>query len=737
MPPHTSQPLTDSLVAAGGHEQAFDVRTSRALGLASRPGRLIFATLYALMSLGVLPLQTAGLWLSAVFAWELASKLVLDRVLERLGNEAAITAYGVGNFLGSWVFSTIALLGLADGSPIGVAIATTWLGGAFMNNFVYFGANRRLLWTSLAPGIAITLIGPTLAHGVGLQSTLISAMILAALVAAQRYALDHRAVVRQLADRQVAMVDLERKLSIAVEASGDGLFELDLVADELHANPSWLAMLGYGPGELGPAIAGWRAFVHPDDLPQLQSEYEAHYRGETPHTTSELRMLCKDGAYKWVLSRARLVAQTADGRPARMVGTCIDISTRKALEHQLESARDLAESANDAKSVFVANMSHEIRTPLNGVIGIAGALARTRLSAAQREMVGLVQSSGQMLERMLSDILDQAKIEAGKFQLQTAPFDLRREIDTAAELMRARADEKGLALRINYAAAAGGLFEGDAVRIRQIVSNLASNAIKFTTAGEVTVGVATRGRASPGAPATVTIRVSDTGIGFDAETGARLFNRFVQADGSISRRFGGTGLGLSICKSLTELMGGTISASSEPGTGSVFTVELPLTRATAAAGASSGPELDAGTRPIAKARILLAEDHPTNQRVVQLVLEPAGVELTVVGNGQEAVDIFRPGLFDLILMDMQMPVMDGLTATRAIRALERQAGGPATPIAMFTANAMDEHAELATEAGADHRICKPITPERLLADVEAALAAGSGAERPRERARRV
>ena len=273
------------------------------------------------------------------------------------------------------------------------------------------------------------------------------------------------------------------------------------------------------------------------------------------------------------------------------------------------------------------------------------------------------------------------------------------------------------------------MFEGDAVRLKQIVSNLASNAIKFTSSGAVTVKVEALDPAEDGDPTLLRIDVIDSGIGFDAETADRLFSRFVQADGSISRQFGGTGLGLAICKQLSDLMGGRITARSQPGEGSTFSVEIPMVRsmrladyrARLASDADRGDGEAVSANHLAKLRILLAEDHPTNQRVVQLILEPTGIALTTVDNGQEAVDAFRPGLFDLILMDMQMPVMDGLAATRAIRDLEAAAGCQQTPIAMFTANAMDEHLALAAEAGANHHISKPITPERLLAGIELAL----------------
>jgi CheY-like chemotaxis protein len=337
-----------------------------------------------------------------------------------------------------------------------------------------------------------------------------------------------------------------------------------------------------------------------------------------------------------------------------------------------------------------------------------------------------------VLERLLSDILDQSKLEAGDFELQVAPFDLRETIEADAELMRARAEEKSLSFRLAFEAGAEGVFRGDAVRLRQVVSNLAANAIKFTERGEVRIEVGAREPDEPGGWTRLTVTVADTGIGFDDATSQRLFARFVQADGSISRRFGGTGLGLAISKALTERMGGEISAISEPGVGSRFTVELPLERAQPLAdyragraqSATADAEDAADGEILAGLRVLVAEDHPTNRRVIELILGPLGVSLTMAVDGQEAVDAFLPGGFDLVLMDMQMPRLDGLAATREIRRREREAGVAATPIAMLTANAMEEHRRMAFEAGADHHIPKPFTPESLFAGVAETLTRG-------------
>ena len=400
-------------------------------------------------------------------------------------------------------------------------------------------------------------------------------------------------------------------------------------------------------------------------------------------------------------------------------------------EAAIRQARAAAEAASRAKSVFLANMSHEIRTPLNGVIGLAGALGRTELSGEQFEMVSLIRQSGQTLERFLTDILDVSKIEAGKLSLEVDTFDLHEAIEAAVHLMQAAANEKSLNFSLTFGTNARGLFKGDAVRIRQIVSNLASNAVKFTKEGGVAVQVEVIEPENDGDAATLIIKVSDTGIGFDSEARARLFHRFEQADGSITRQFGGTGLGLSICKALTEMMEGTISVMSVPNQGSTFMVKLPLSRSIAldasdtlseAASTTVTPEATDEIEPSRLLRILLAEDHPTNQRVVAMILQPYGVDLTVVENGVKALEAFEAGNFDVVLMDMQMPEMDGLKATQAIRILELTAQLPRTPIAMLSANAMNEHVEQALDAGCDVHIAKPVTPEALVKGIQAALA---------------
>ena len=394
--------------------------------------------------------------------------------------------------------------------------------------------------------------------------------------------------------------------------------------------------------------------------------------------------------------------------------------TLASLEERVRLRTAELEKANAEKSRFLANMSHELRTPLNGVIAISESLAAQQTTAHGRELAELIVSSGRLLEQVLTDILDFSKIEAGEITLAREAFPMEGVVRRIAELHRASAESKGLELAWRIDPDAEGQWMGDSVRLTQVLSNLLSNAVKFTGEGSVRLEVTASGGA-------IGFAVTDTGIGFDDEVKARLFRRFEQADASIRRRFGGTGLGLAISRSLVELMGGRIDVASEPGHGSRFSFNLPLERAANAA-AEPVDEADEAIS-LAGVRVLLAEDHPTNQKVIQLILGAAGVDIETVENGAEALQRLAAGPYDLVLMDMQMPEMDGLTATRLLREREHATGALRTPVIMLTANALDEHVRASRDAGADEHLSKPIRAAalfeamaRVLADEDRAAA---------------
>ncbi|MFZ5719544.1 MAG: PAS domain S-box protein [Pseudomonadota bacterium] len=440
---------------------------------------------------------------------------------------------------------------------------------------------------------------------------------------------------------------------------------------------------------------------------------EGFARGEAP----SLRMHDRTAIAGWRKSGEEFPAEASLARLETQNGYAFtvivrDVSEQRMAEGRLIEAREQAERANLAKSTFLANMSHEIRTPLNGVLGVAGALARTDLAPKQRDMLRLIESSGRALEGLLGDILDLAKVDAGHVSLRSEPLELGGLAREAVELFRASAAEKGVALEIDLDEAAAGVFRGDELKIRQVLSNLLSNAVKFTPQGEVRLAVSAT-RLKDGMER-VRFVVRDTGIGFDPALAETLFERFEQADGSITREYGGTGLGLAISKSLAQLMGGSISATSAPGRGATFRFELPLERVADVAGQAEEATAPEAADVGGVMRVLLAEDHPVNRLTVQLILENLPVELTSVENGAEAVEAFMGSPFDLVLMDMQMPVMDGLAATRRMRALEAEAGAGRTPICMLTANAMADHRLAAEEAGADAFLTKPINAEGLI-----------------------
>jgi signal transduction histidine kinase/ActR/RegA family two-component response regulator len=378
---------------------------------------------------------------------------------------------------------------------------------------------------------------------------------------------------------------------------------------------------------------------------------------------------------------------------------------------EVEAERARAEQANAAKSAFLAFMSHEIRTPLNGVLGMVQAMGRDELTPSQRERLGVVASSGETLLLLLNDLLDLSRIEAGRLDLEDGVVDLAAAAETARLAFAPLAAEKGIDLRLQAPPETQGWWAGDPARIQQIIANLVANAVKFTERGEVVIALSRE-------PDGLAVTVSDTGSGIAPGRLATLFDRFVQADAATSRQYGGSGLGLAICRQLAELMGGSIGAESRLGEGSRFTVHLPM--APAAAPPQAKPAAPAAPQP-GGLRLLVAEDNATNRLVLSTLLGQVGLDAHMVENGQEAVAACADAAWDLVLMDVQMPVMDGVSAVRAIRAREAAEGRPRMPVIALTANAMAHHRAEYLAAGMDAMVAKPIQLTQLLTAMDEAL----------------
>ena len=521
-------------------------------------------------------------------------------------------------------------------------------------------------------------------------------------------------LIRRGAQSRLAMQLREHHYRSLIENGLGGVTLVNSRRDRTYESPAMQRILGYDPSQLGDSKYGAR--VHPDDFEEFQRILDQCAVEDGALSEGRYRVRHRDGRWVWIEARAHNLLQ--DPAVRSIVVNYHDVTAQVEATAEAESARAAAEKASRVKSEFLATMSHEIRTPMNGITGMASLLLDAGLTDEQAEYAGAIRDSAHVLVSLINDVLDVARIESGRMTVERSPFELGRVAQDVIDLLGTLANEKGLTLVLSMDGSMPAYFAGDAGRVRQVLMNLVGNAIKFTSQGRVAVRA--RGDGGAGGRWLVTLEVEDSGIGIAPGKLDAVFDQFVQADASTTRIYGGTGLGLAISRSLTRLMGGDLTVESQLGLGSVFRFQLPLD----ALAAPLTPPPAAKPQPTPARyegrRILLAEDNPVNQRVASRLLEKLGAAVDIAGNGRQALDMALATDYDLVLMDCQMPEMDGFEATRRLRA----SSGPRAqvPIAAVTANAMTGDREKCLEAGMDDFLAKPIDRGKLTELLDRSLA---------------
>ena len=660
-----------------------------------------------LVSLAFLPWPVCVAWVLMVGGIDLISFLLTrDQFLglpvsnaKRLQHVACLVAgvFGWG-MLGVLLWRT----GTVAGALCGVVIWLAVMG--FAQVYAYQSRTGYLL-TGVIPSAAM-LITPLVSPSPAIARPWpVWLMLLLTVAFAMSSARQTVAARRRYEQATQDLRDSEQSYRLLADNVTDVISLASRDNQRLYVSPSIERILGFAPGEL--LVTPNYTYMHPDDTLAVQAFIDAVTEDSGPQTM-EYRVFSKDGGVVW----AETTFSRLNDGSGRILGVSRDVTHRKALEAELKEALARAEAAAAAKADFLANMTHELRTPLTAILGFAGVLRQSRTLAAQdARQAGLIHDASQTLLGVIGDVLDFSKLEAGAFELDPEPFDPIATARSAAAIVAEQAQAKGLTLTTRIDETAPSLV-GDAPRLRQVLLNFLSNAVKFTRQGGLELALTHTPHAEL---CRLRIEVRDTGIGIDEEQIGALFTRFTQADASVSRRFGGTGLGLAISKEIVEAMQGRIGVSSTVGEGSTFWLEADLPLAgdwTATAEAAAGPE--GFDRPI---RALVVEDNAVNRELLTTLLTPFGIEIDTACDGAEAIEAVGRGRYDIILMDMQMPVMDGLTATRRIRDL-RDRDAAATPIVAMTANVLPEQVARCREAGMDDHLGKPINLPQLLAAID-------------------
>ncbi|WP_051559789.1 response regulator [Marinobacterium jannaschii] len=510
---------------------------------------------------------------------------------------------------------------------------------------------------------------------------------------------------RKLAE--IALAESKTQIQLVINCTGVGIWDWQVQSGTVSFNERWAEIIGYTLQEISPtSIDTWIKFAHPEDLKRSGELLEQHWRGESDTYICEARMKHRDGHWVWVLATGQVVEWESEGTPGRMIGTHLDITERKEAELALQRAKETAESANNAKSDFLANMSHEIRTPINGIIGMTSLLLNSALAPEQQKYAETVRRSADSLLSIINDILDFSKIEAGKLNLESIEFDLGLLIEDIAAMFAAQSDEKGLELICPANPVWHQWFKGDPVRIRQVLSNLLSNALKFTVHGEISVFYECVH--SDEHSSTLRFVVTDTGIGLDEEKRQALFERFTQADSSTTRKYGGTGLGLAICKQLVAMMDGEIGVSSESGKGSSFWFSIQLEN-------SDKGRISEALPSLKDEKILVLDDNGTYRQLLADVLSAWGTEASLAETPASASQLLKQALecgqpFTTALIDFQMPEKSGLDFCQT---LKQDPAFATLKCVLMAAHSVRSRLKNLNSYGLDGFVSKPINQSQL------------------------